>query len=234
MPSQIRDHGDEPPTAAERAVRRRVAAMEESAQSDVRALMAAGLRLMIAGSGRRGPRVADIVAEAGLSNDSFYRYFAGKDALVEAIVDQGARAVVSFVRHRMSAARTPAEQFRAGISAIMRQVSDADLATKTRAVLSNSTGLSPDSLPLLVTLVDSLTELFTAPVTALGADDPVRAARTVAGAAVAAMQYHLLTEQVPDRRDLEYLSTFLLAGLSAPGPAHRGPDEPGDATVAPS
>ena len=38
------------------------------------------------------PRVADIVAEAGLSNDAFYRHFASKDALVAALVEDGAGA----------------------------------------------------------------------------------------------------------------------------------------------
>ena len=35
------------------------------------------------------PRVADIVTEAGISNEGFYRHFASKDALVAAILDDG-------------------------------------------------------------------------------------------------------------------------------------------------
>src|SRR4051812_10489487 len=128
------EHG-QAPTLAARAVRRRVAGAEETAQSDVRALMEAGLALMIESGGNRQPRVADIVASAGLSNDSFYRYFAGKGALVEAIVEQGARTVIGYVRHRMDAAPDPVGQLRAGVAAIMKQAADTALATETRAVL---------------------------------------------------------------------------------------------------
>jgi AcrR family transcriptional regulator len=207
------EHG-QAPTLAARAVRRRVAGVEETARSDVRALMEAGLALMIESGGRRQPRVADIVAAAGLSNDSFYRYFPGKDALVAAIVEQGAQTVTGYVRHRMDACPDPAEQVRAGVEAIMKQASDDALATKTRAVLRNSMGLSADT-SVSVAFVDSLTELFTAPATSLGAADPVRAARTIASAAVATMQYHLFGGEDPGRDALDHLVAFLLAGVKA-------------------
>ncbi|XVQ14821.1 TetR/AcrR family transcriptional regulator [Spirillospora sp. CA-255316] len=203
-------------TLADRAVRRRVAAVEEVAQSDVRALMDAGLALMVEGNGRRGPRVADIVAAAGLSNDSFYRYFSSKDELVEAIIDQGARTVVSYVRHRIASAGDPEEQLRAGVEAVMKQASDVGFASKTRAVLSNAGGVSPGEPHASVSLVEALTELFAAPAAALGAQDPEHAARTVAGAAVATMQFYLFKARVPSETDLDRLVAFLLAGVRAP------------------
>ncbi|MEO3786576.1 TetR/AcrR family transcriptional regulator [Actinocorallia sp. B10E7] len=213
MSSQNGADGRGEGTLAERAVRRRLASVEESAQADVQALMDAGLALMVAGGGERRPRVADIVAAAGLSNDSFYRYFAGKDALVEAIVEQGARAVVSYVRHRMSTAEGAGERLRAGVTAVMKQASDEGLATQTRAVLGNATSMSAGSRHMSVALVESLAGLFTGPVTELGADDPARTARAVAGAALAGMQYHLFKGETPDEADLGHLVSFLLAGM---------------------
>jgi AcrR family transcriptional regulator len=212
--------GGERGTLAQRAVHRRVAAVTETAESEVSALMQAGLTLMVENSGRRGPRVADIAAAAGLSNESFYRYFASKDALVEAIVEQGAHTVVSYVRHRIAAAAEPgamdpAAQLTAGIAAIMKQVSDPALAAQTRAVVGNSSSMSPGSRHISVALVDALTELFTPPAAELGADDPVRAARTVASTAVATMQYHLFRGEVPDASDLAQLTAFLTAGVTA-------------------
>lgn len=215
-PQHRRDQSGESPTLAQRAVRRRVAGLEETAQSDVERLMEAGLALMVENDGRRGPRVADIVAAAGLSNDAFYRYFGSKDALVEAIVEQGSRTVVSYVRHRIAAADGPREQLHAGVDAIMKQASDADLASKTRAVLSNSTMVSSGTTTGprhgTVALVDELAELFVAPVAGIGADDPARAARVVATTAVASMQYYLFRGEVPSEDDLTHLFTFTLAG----------------------
>jgi AcrR family transcriptional regulator len=220
--------GGERETLAQRAVHRRVAAVTEVAQSEVDALMEAGLALMVQNGGRRGPRVADIVAAAGLSNESFYRYFASKDALVEAIVEQGAHAVISYVRHRIAAAAEPgtidpAAQLRAGIAAIMKQVSDPALADQTRAVLGNSPAMSPGSRHISVALVEALTELFTPPAAELGAGDSVRAARTVASAAVATMQYYLFRGEVPDENDLAQLTAFLTAGVTALRPTAPAP-----------
>jgi AcrR family transcriptional regulator len=212
MSSDGIDHGGKQPTLAEQAVRRRLAEVEEAAQSDVRALMDAGLALMAESDGRRGPRVADIVAAAGLSNDSFYRYFASKDALVEAIVDQGAQTVISYVRHRISEPTDPADQLRAGVAAIMKQASDATLAGMTRAVLSNAMSMSSESRHLSASLVESLAELFVAPAAGLGSADPARTGKIIANAAMASMQYYLFSGSTPSDEDLDQLMAFLLAG----------------------
>jgi AcrR family transcriptional regulator len=181
------------------------------------ALLDAGLALMVAAPGRR-PRVADIVAAAGLSNDAFYRFFASKDALVEAIVERGARTVVGYVRHRMARAADggPEARLRAGIEAVLRQASDEDLARQTRAVLSNATGHTPRAAHVTVALVDALAALFAQPAAELGAGDPMRAARTTAGGVVAALQYWSFTEEAPGRVETEHLVGFLLAGVRAP------------------
>src|SRR5260370_11006206 len=90
-----------PRTLADRAVDRRLASAQELAETDVRALMDAGLALLRAEAPGRSPRVADIVAAAGLSNDAFYRYFASKDDLVAAIVEDGSRRLVTSAPHHM-------------------------------------------------------------------------------------------------------------------------------------
>ncbi|MGW3565054.1 TetR/AcrR family transcriptional regulator [Streptomyces sp. NPDC000941] len=192
-------------------------------KSDADALLDAGLALMVAGDGRR-PRVADIVSAAGLSNDAFYRSFTGKDALVEAIVERGARTVVGYVRHRIAraAGEGPEAQLRAGLAAVLRQASDAGLARQTRAVLANATGgPAPRAGHVTVALVDALTALFAGPAAELGAGDPVRAARTAAGAVVAALQYWLFTEEVPGPVEVEHLVGFVLAGVRAPDARNR-------------
>ncbi|MFJ9564085.1 TetR/AcrR family transcriptional regulator [Streptomyces fuscichromogenes] len=186
---------------------------------ETEALLDAGLALMVSAGGRR-PRVADIVAAAGLSNDAFYRSFASKDALVEAIVERGARTLVGYVRHRIAraAGRGPEARLRAGLEAVVRQAADVTLARQTRAVLANATGHAPRAPHVTVALVDALAALFAQPAAELGAGDPMRSARTAAGAVVAALQYWLFTEEVPGRAEAEHLVGFLLAGVRAPDP----------------
>ncbi|MDX3246235.1 hypothetical protein [Streptomyces sp. ME18-1-4] len=147
-------------------------------------------------------------------------FFASKDALVEAIVERGARTVVGYVRYRMARAAEdgPEARLRAGIEAALRQASDENLALQARAVLANATGHAPRAAHVTVALVDALAALFAQPAAELGAGDPMRAARTAAGGVVAALQYWLFTEEAPGRAETEHLVGFLLAGVRAPTP----------------
>ncbi len=78
------------------AVNNRVAAAVERALDDrqreateeVERILAAAVRVMERVA-PEPPRVSDIVAEAGSSNKAFYRYFAGKDDLILAVMERG-------------------------------------------------------------------------------------------------------------------------------------------------
>jgi AcrR family transcriptional regulator len=48
------------------------------------------------------PRVSDIVTEAGSPNKAFYRYFAGKDELILAVMEREVAIVVSYLQHQMA------------------------------------------------------------------------------------------------------------------------------------
>jgi AcrR family transcriptional regulator len=205
---------DAKPTLASRAVRRRVGPAEAVAETEVRALMDAALALMRDTSSARPPRVADIVAAAGLSNDAFYRYFASKDDLVAAIVDDGARRLVDHVRHQIEKSSDPRRALRAAVAAIMKQAADPDVAATTRAVMGNATrpiGTSPHGS---TQLVDGLAAVFAAPLRELGSTDPARHARQFAAAAVAGMQYFLWHPQPPPRDEVDVLLSLLLDGIS--------------------
>src|SRR5260370_10708539 len=136
-----------PRTLADRAVDRRLAPAQELAETDVRALMDAGLALLRTEAPGRSPRVADIVAAAGLSNDAFYRYFASKDDLGAAIVADGSRRLVTYVRQQLAKGDDAAARLRLGIDAIMKQATDPDVAASTRAVIGSSTRPAPGTPP---------------------------------------------------------------------------------------
>src|SRR6266704_2895492 len=68
---------------------------------EVRRLLDAALDVMRERGTVSRARVADIVAAAGLSNDAFYRHFPSKDALVAALLEDGAERLASYVAHQM-------------------------------------------------------------------------------------------------------------------------------------
>jgi AcrR family transcriptional regulator len=201
-------------TLAGVAVRRRLAPVEQVAESEVRELMDATLRLMREAGTLRPPRVADIVAAAGLSNDAFYRYFASKDALLAAIVEDGARRLVEHVGHQVAKEAEPQEQLRAGIAAIMKQASDPDVAATTRAVLGNIAQPSVGASDGWMHVVDELVGIFREPVARLGSSDPDRHARVVGTLAMATMQYFLWHADALPGDEVDGLLTVLLGGIA--------------------
>src|SRR5207247_10809320 len=70
---------------AERVASRTLSVRSEAYADEVRRLVAAGYAVMRR-SETLDPRVHDIVREAGLSNQAFYRHFRGKDELPVAIL----------------------------------------------------------------------------------------------------------------------------------------------------
>ena len=86
--------------AVQAAVDRGLAKHKELAVREVEAILDATLRVAER-SAPAAPRVADIVAEAGVSNQAFYRYFAGKDELLNAVLERGVQRLHSYLVHQM-------------------------------------------------------------------------------------------------------------------------------------
>src|SRR5690348_17378855 len=115
---------------AARIAQRTLAKREAGYASEVRRLLDAALEVMRQCGTDSRPRVADIVAAAGLSNDAFYRHFPSKDALVGAILDDGNERLGAYVAHQMTKAHTPEGKVRRWVEGVMSQA-DGDIAAST-------------------------------------------------------------------------------------------------------
>jgi len=174
---------------------------------EVRRLLDAALDLMRRGGTTSRPRVADIVAEAGLSNDAFYRHFPSKDALVAAILEDGTERLLSYLAHQMAKEATPEGQVRRWVEGVLAQAADQDIATTTLAVLWNAgsvgQGLPSASRPLGALLRD--------PFAALGSAAPDADATFVAHAVVGVMSDHLWGRSRPSRAEIDHMTDLCLA-----------------------
>ena len=106
-----------------RIAQRTLAKREAGYASEVRRLLDAGAARSCGRGGTASrPRVADIVAAAGLSNDAFYRHFPSKDALVAAH-PRGRRASGwrSYLAHQMARSPTPEGQVRRWVEGVLAQ-----------------------------------------------------------------------------------------------------------------
>ncbi len=122
-PARSRAAGD----AVDRSLARRRAAAED----EVARLIEAAFRV-IERTGHLEPRVADILAEAGLSNQAFYRHFSSKHALLVAVLDEGIQGLADHLETRMAAAESPEDAVRAWIRGMGAQALRPDAARASR------------------------------------------------------------------------------------------------------
>ncbi len=90
----------------------------EQYAAEVRRLIDAAFAVMRT-TGDIDPQVRDIVKAAGLSNQAFYRHFASKDALLLAVLADGQRQLVDYLRARVASTADPETQVRRWIEGVL-------------------------------------------------------------------------------------------------------------------
>jgi AcrR family transcriptional regulator len=197
---------------AERIAQRTLAKRGAEYAGEVRRLLDAALDVMRKCGTSSRPRVADIVAAAGLSNDAFYRHFRSKDALVAALLEDGAERLRSYLAHQMAKEGTPEGQVRRWVEGVLAQAADEEIAATTLAVLWNgdAVGEGPTDRPTTSRL---LAPLLRDPFAALGSVDPDLDASLAANATVGIMTDYLWGRVRPTGADIAHVTEFCLAAL---------------------
>jgi AcrR family transcriptional regulator len=196
---------------AERVASRTLAVRSAAYADEVRRLIDAGYTVMRR-TGSLDPRVNDIVREAGLSNQAFYRHFSGKDELLVAILDDGQRQLVAYLEHRMAGASAGDARVRAWVEGVMEQARNAAAADNTRPFAINSARLA-DRFPEEVA---RSRELLVHPLREAVAEvggDPQRDADAVYHLVIGCMNDALVARRRPSKADVEHLEEFVLGGL---------------------
>ena len=177
--------------------------------AEVRRLLDAGLEVMQRGGTTSRPRVADIVAAAGLSNDAFYRHFPSKDALVAAIIEDGAERLRGYLQHQMAKDPTPEGQVRIWVEGVLAQ-SRGQVAPATLAVLWNAGGVGDGMASGHSRLNPRLAELLHGPLEARGSADPPLDAVLLTHAVVGRLSDHLWQRTSPSRSEVDHLVALCL------------------------
>jgi AcrR family transcriptional regulator len=198
------------PSAALEALARKEAAYAE----EVRKLLDAGLEVMRRCGTTSRPRVADIVAEAGLSNDAFYRHFRSKDALVAALVADGALRLRSYLDHQMEKESTPEAKVRRWVEGVMSQA-EGEVAATTLAVLWNGDTVAGGAAPGRDVANAAPAGLLAEPFAALGSPRPELDAALVAHAVFGRLAELLWQGAHADPAELDHLVAFCLGAVRA-------------------
>ncbi|OIN80512.1 TetR/AcrR family transcriptional regulator [Mycobacterium malmoense] len=193
------------------AVERALDDRQREATEEVERILAAAVRVMERVA-PEPPRVSDIVAEAGSSNKAFYRYFAGKDDLILAVMERGVAIVVSYLQHQMAKESGPRDQVVRWIEGTLAQVADPHLISMSRAAagqMSAATKWPAADREMMRPLRDLLAD----PITALGSDDVDRDVEAVFSCTAATMRRYVGSAYRPGRDDIAHLVRFCLRGL---------------------
>jgi AcrR family transcriptional regulator len=190
------------------AVERALDDRQRAAAEEVERILAAAVRVMERVA-PEPPRVSDIVAEAGSSNKAFYRYFAGKDDVILAVMERGVAIVVSYLQHQMAKEPTPADKITRWIEGSLAQVADPHLLSMSRAAAGQMSG----GAHVYEEIMRPMRDLLSGPVAALGGKDVQRDADAVFYCTATAMRRYLDSAERPGRDDVGHLVQFCLRGL---------------------
>lgn len=193
------------------AVERALDDRQREATEEVERILAAAVRVMERVA-PEPPRVSDIVAEARSSNKAFYRYFAGKDDLILAVMERGVTIVVSYLEHQMAKERTARDKVARWIEGTLAQVADPHLISMSRAAagqMSAGTNWRAADQEMMRPLRDLLVQ----PVTAMGSCDVERDVEAVFSCTAATLRRYVGSADRPGPDDIAHVVEFCLRGL---------------------
>jgi AcrR family transcriptional regulator len=205
----------------DRTVNRTLAGQYAAAAEEVERIIEATYRV-IESTGTVEPRMRDILSEAGLSTQAFYRHFRSKDELMLVLLDDGRRRHADYLAHRMSKAAPGVGRIEAWIAGTLAQAKDARAAARTRPFIVNLGRLQeqyPEDHAESVAVLVSLLELAIRDGVAVGelvSVDPHRDAMAIYHLSVGVMEHHLRARTTPTNADVDHVIAFALRGLDVP------------------
>jgi AcrR family transcriptional regulator len=184
---------------AERAVRQRAAVYEE----EVRRLLDAAYAVLRR-TGELEPRVSDVVREAGLSNQVFYRHFRSKDELLLALLDDGQRRLLATLEARMARVALGVPRVRAWVEGVVEQARRPDAADNTRPFVVNGLRLADRFTVEWSRLHEALLAPLRAAIIDAGGN-PERDAPAIYHLAFGTMQAALVRRTRPSQADVDHV-----------------------------
>jgi AcrR family transcriptional regulator len=193
------------------AVERALDDRQREATEEVERILAAAVRVMERVA-PEPPRVSDIVTEAGSSNKAFYRYFAGKDELILAVMERGVGIVVSYLQHQMAKEQQPRDKIARWIEGTLAQVAEPHLISKSRAAAGQMSAAA-NWRAVDREMMRPLRDLLAEPVAALGSNDIERDVEAVFCCTAATMRRYVGSAVRPGPDDIAHVVRFCLNGL---------------------
>jgi len=201
--------------AAERSLERR----REAALGEVMRLVEAALRLIRSSGTIHQPRVSEIVREAGLSNQAFYRHFRSKHELLVTVLDEGIALLARTLSRRMSRAQSSEGRIREWLRGLLEQALNPAAAEATRPFVLGQGQLDSAWAEEMAQSQRRITAPLREVLERAAADGelpgvaPERDAESLYHLALGWVQARLIEGGAASREDARRVEDFALAGL---------------------
>jgi len=209
---------------------RRVATPRRQASYDdeVRRLIVATQTVMLREGCTAQPRLADIVREAGMSNQAFYRHFRTRDDVIVATYEQGLLTIHGYLERQVFKHEHLEDRLTAWIDGVLAQIEDPTLSELSTVILWNLGQIARNQSEIKPVGRSRIVDLLRTILIDGKVPDADRTALFVQTLVMGLTTTYLESGQEPTLQVREHLSRFCLAGITQ-GKQHA-PVSPSEAT----
>ncbi len=216
MPTTERDDSD----LVRRAITRPLSERLNSAAAEVEKIIDATYNV-VARTGTVDPTMRDILKEAGLSTQAFYRYFSSKDELWLVIIDDGRRRLSDYLRHQLDKEQTGRDKVVRWMEGMFAQATDTAAAGRTRPFVTNALRLMEQHPAEFRLTIATLVEQLATAIDELADEEALKRSPTHDDAmsiyclTVARMEDHIVLRTAPSREEIDATIDFAFRALGA-------------------
>lgn len=186
-------------TLAEDRAARRVRRQEQAYVDELNTLVQAAF-VVVGRTGSLEAPVREILKEAKLSNQAFYRHVDSKDELLLLMLDAGRRSLVSYLEREMAQCDNASERTAVWIRGVLAQAQDEGVARRTRPFIAQV-----DRLAELFPEEQRRSEDLLVEQIAEAAGVPIEVATAIYDLAFGALARHLRRSTTPSDNDADVL-----------------------------
>ncbi|MCK8672058.1 TetR/AcrR family transcriptional regulator [Rhodococcus sp. HM1] len=188
-------------------------ARQEAYDAEVRTLIRATSEVMLRKGCTEVPKVSEIVHEAGITNQAFYRHFRSRDDVIVATYEQGMLSVYSYLRHRVGKKSSWRDKLEAWIDGVLAQIKDPKLADLSAVIRWNVAQIAREKTEIEPMGQERIRALLLSILAEAGTEDLDRQALFVNTLVSGIATHYIDTGRRPTSEDRQALLRFCLTGL---------------------
>lgn len=218
MTEPVADQNDAPPVIPGGRQLRRVPKPRRQASYDdeVRLLIRATQTVMLRKGCTEPPKLAEIIGEAGMSNQAFYRHFRSRDDVIVASYEQGLLNIHDYLEHRVFKQTGLEARLGAWIDGNLAQIQDQELSELSQAVIWNVGQIARTKSDIKPVGHERIRGLLGTVLAEGGVADPGRTALFIHTLVTGLMTTLLESGEQPTAQVRDHLLRFCLGGVTAP------------------